>query len=215
MSEPDRCTIVLAEDHPVARSGLEFLLSREPGFEVVASAEDGEEALRLVAEHSPDVLVLDLMLPKKNGSLVLEELSRQDVRPRVLMLSGQITGRDCEQMLEHGADGIACKEDSTEELIEALCALRAGETFLSSAVREMLGPLLGDTVGGGVPLTAREREVLALVAEGHSSAAIGLRLGIATKTAKKHRENIRQKLGISSVAEATRAAARLGLTKLS
>jgi DNA-binding NarL/FixJ family response regulator len=215
LSEASRCTIVLAEDHAVARSGLEFLLSREPGFQIVGSACDGDEALSLVGELEPDVLILDLMLPRKNGSLVLEELSRRDIRPRVLMLSGQMTGRDCERLLELGAEAIASKEDPTEELIEALSALRDGRKFLSTTVRELLGPLDGSISQDGTPLTAREREVLALVAEGHSSAQIGSRLGIATKTAKKHRENIREKLGISSVAEATRVAARLGLTKLS
>jgi len=214
-SDGRRCTVLVAEDHAVARSGLEFLLSREDGFELVGVAGDGEEAVALVAARQPDVLILDLMLPRRSGSLVLEALAGSGVATRVLVLSGRITGRDCETLLRAGAGAIVSKEDSAEELLEALRSVRDGERFLSSSVRGLLAPLDRSLPGEAEALTAREREILALVAEGWSSDGIGARLGIATKTVKKHRENIRRKLGITSVAEATRAAARLGLTKLS
>lgn len=211
------CRVLIAEDHAVARSGLEFLLSREDGFEVVGVARDGEEALERVAERKPDVLILDLMLPRRSGALVLSSLASAGVAPRVLVLSGQLTGRDCETLLQAGAQAIVSKEDPAEELLEALRAVRDGESFLTTGVRRLLEPL--DAGVSAEPdaeaLTVREREVLALVAEGYSSEGIGERLGIATKTVKKHRENIRRKLRISSVVEATRAAARLGLAKLS
>lgn len=215
MTGADRCTVLIAEDHAVARSGLRFLLGREPGFEIVASAGDGETALALAREHAPDVLILDLMLPRMGGALVLQALARQDVRPRVLILSGQLDGHECEALLASGAAAIASKEDPAEELIEALRAVQRGETYLSTTVRALLEPLEGGDPRDRTRLTPREREVLGLVAEGYSSEEIGLRLGIATKTVKKHRENIREKLGISTVAEAMRAAVRLGLAKLS
>lgn len=213
--EARSCTVLIAEDHAVARSGLEFLLSREDGFELVGNARDGDEAVALVAELRPDILILDLMLPRRSGSRVLASLQASGAPPRVVVLSGQLTGRDCEALLDAGVCGVVSKEDSSEELIRALHAVRDGDRFLSSAVRGLLGPLDRTLSGDAEVLTAREREILAHVAEGLSSGAIGARLGISLKTVKKHRENIRRKLDVSNVVEATRAAARLGLTKLS
>lgn len=213
--EERSCTVLVAEDHAVARSGLEFLLSREEGFELVGVARDGEEAVALAAERRPDVLILDLVLPRRSGSRVLASLEASGLRPRVLVLSGQMTGRDCESLLAAGVYGIVSKEEPAEELLRALHAVRKGERCLSRAVHRLLGPLGATLSSDAEALTAREREILALVAEGLSSAAIGTRLGISLKTVKKHRENMRRKLDVSNVAEATRIAAKLGLTKLS
>lgn len=212
--------IIIADDHPVARSGLEFLLRREPGVDVVGCAGDGDEALALIDRLSPDLVLLDLALPRKSGLLVLETLTRRPTRPRVLIISGQASGLDFKRVADLGAEGIVSKEDESEELLAAVRAVRSGETYRSTAVTALLGPLArvrGRAQRQGEPpsqLTTREREVLALVAEGCSNAEIGRRLAISPKTAKKHRENIRGKLGISTAVEATRAAARLGLTKL-
>ena len=211
--DPSRQTrILIADDHAIMRSGLEFLLSSEPGVEIVGFAADGEEALALNAVLKPDILILDLMLPKMTGPVVMEHLETADSRPKLLIVSGQASGMLFKQVLDRGAQAVFSKEDDSEELLMAIDALRHSRPYLSSTVVRLIGPLTG-----GTPehvLTPREREVLSLVATGLSNEAIGGRLNISMKTAKKHRENIRAKLDISTVAEATQAAARLGLIKL-
>lgn len=211
--DPSRQTrILIADDHALMRSGLEFLLSSEPGVEIVGFAADGEEALALNAILKPDILILDLMLPKMTGLVVMEHLDTAESRPQLLIVSGQASGMLFKRVLDRGAQAIFSKEDGSDELILAIDALRHGRHYLSSTVIQFIGPLTG-----GTPehvLTPRECEVLSLVAAGLSNEAIGGKLGISMKTAKKHRENIRAKLNISTVAEATQAAARLGLIKL-
>ncbi len=213
---PIDCRVFIAEDHVVAQAGLEFLLRRVPGVEIVGHARDGDEALRSVAQQKPDLLLLDLMLPKKSGLLVLEALGHWQTRPLVLVMSGQASGIDFKRAADLGAEGLVSKEDEAEDILIALQAVRNGEHHRSPVVRGLLEPLeaAGPRLEEGQHLTAREREVLALVAEGHSNADIGSMLGISVKTAKKHRENIHRKLGISTAVEATRAAARLGLSKI-
>lgn len=213
---PTTCRVFIAEDHVIAQAGLEFLLRRVQGVEIIGCAKDGDEALRKIAEQEPDLLLLDLMLPKKSGLLVLEALGQWQSRPLVLVMSGQASGIDFKRAAELGAEGLISKEDEGEEIIAAIHSLRRGNCYRSPVVRALLEPLeaAGPGLSEGESLTAREREVLALVAEGCSNLDIGSRLGISIKTAKKHRENIRRKLGISTAVQATRVAARLGLLKL-
>jgi DNA-binding NarL/FixJ family response regulator len=208
--------IFVAEDHAVARAGLDFLLRRLAGVEIVGTAADGAAALREIARLEPDLVVLDLMLPVKSGLVVLEALANWQRRPRVLVMSGQASGLDFKRASDLGAEGLVSKEDGAEALIAALESVRRGAVHRSPVVRGLLEPLEASPgpPSAGEHLTTREREVLALVAEGRSSADIAAALGIALKTVKKHRENIRRKLGISTAVEATRAAARLGLSKL-
>jgi DNA-binding NarL/FixJ family response regulator len=204
--------ILIADDHAIMRSGLEFLLSSEPGLTIVGFAADGEEALAAIAALKPDIVILDLMLPKMTGLVVLEHLQRMARPPAVLAVSGQASGLVFEQAFERGARAIVSKEDDSNELITAIDALRSGRRYLSSTVADRIGQLTGSDTEQA--LTSREREVLGLVAEGYSNDAISQRLGISIKTAKKHRENIRAKLNISSAVEAAQAAARLGLIKM-
>ncbi len=212
MDSSPQTRILIADDHAIMRSGLEFLLSSEPGVEIVGFAADGEEALALNAALEPDILILDLMLPLMTGLLVMEHLETAASRPKVLAVSGQASGMLFKQILDRGAQAIFSKEDDSDELIMAIDALRHDRHYLSSTVTQLIGPL-----APGTPeqmLTPREREVLSLVAAGLSNELIGGRLGISMKTAKKHRENIRAKLNISTAVEATQAAARMGLIKL-
>jgi DNA-binding NarL/FixJ family response regulator len=201
--------VLVADDHAISRSGLEFLLSGEPDLELVGSAADGDQALALTQALTPDLVILDLMLPKKPGLVVLEQIKRLDPCPHVVAISGQASGLIFRQAFASGADAVVSKEDSSEELLAAIDALRRGESFRSSKVTKLLGVL--DSTGGDPALTAREREVLSLIAAGYSNDQIGTRLHISPKTAKKHRENIRRKLGVSNAVEAARMAARLGL----
>ena len=215
MSSPWR--VIVADDHTVSRSGLVFLLSTEKDLQIVAEAADGLAALEMVIELQPDLLILDMMLPKLTGTVVLERLQSVSRRPRILVISGSVAGIAFKQALDLGADGLVSKEDDAVELVTAIAALRRGENYLSQTVQELIGPLL-EVVDGGDPashLTPREREVFVLVAEGRSNKEIGEALNMSLGTAKKHREHIRAKLGITSVTEATRLASRLGLIKIS
>lgn len=201
--------ILIADDHPISRAGLEFLLSTEPDLEVVGSAEDGEQVLALTAELVPDVLILDLMLPRKPGLVVLERLRQFEPRPLVVAISGQASGLAFKEAFDSGAEAVVSKEDPSEELLKAIRALQRGERYRSANVARLLGVL--ERTGLEHPLTRREREILSLIAAGLTSDQIGERLSISPKTVKKHRENIRIKLGVSSAVEAARFAARLGL----
>lgn len=201
--------ILIADDHPISRSGLEFLLSGESDVEIVGTAGDGKQALALIAELAPDVVILDLMLPGMPGLLVLEQLRDFDPRPKVIALSGQASGLAFKQACDSGADAVISKEDPSECLLSAIAALQRGERFRSPKVAGLLGVL--ESTAGEPALTRREREVLALIAAGNSDQQIAGYLSISPKTAKKHRENIRNKLGVSNAVEAARVAARLGL----
>jgi DNA-binding NarL/FixJ family response regulator len=201
--------VLVADDHPISRSGIEFLLSGEPDLDLVGSAEDGNQVLELAAALAPDVVILDLMLPKRPGLVVLEHLKRLRPSPRVIAISGQATGLAFRQALDSGADAVVSKEDSSEELLAALAAVRRRRPYRSRRVSELLGVLDGS--GPEAALTPREREVLSLVAAGYSNDRIGAYLKISPRTAKKHRENIRAKLGVTNAVEAARLAARLGL----
>lgn len=201
--------VLVADDHPISRSGLEFLLSGEPGLELVGSAEDGDQVLLMTETLAPDLLILDLMLPKKPGLIVLQQVKRLNPSPQVIALSGQASGLMFRQAFDGGADAVVSKEDSSEELLAAIDAVRRGEVFRSSKVAKLLGVL--DSTASRPALTPREQEVLSLLAGGYSNDQIGARLHISPKTVKKHRENIRRKLGVSNAVEAARMAARLGL----
>lgn len=201
--------ILIADDHPISRSGLEFLLAGEPDLEVVGLAADGDVVLELAAQLAPDVVVLDLMLPKTPGLVALARLCHLDPAPAVVAISGQASGVIFQQALDAGAIGLVSKEDESREILMAVRAAARGDTYRSEKVAALLGRLIAD--GSRDALTPREQEVLALVATGLSNDQIGERLSISPRTAKKHRENIRMKLGVSSAVEAARVAARLGL----
>lgn len=208
-------TVVIADDHPISLSGINFLLSDEEGLDVIGTAEDGDMALAMVDELSPDILIVDFFLPKKNGLIVAEQLCRRKQRPLILLISGQATGLNFKRALDVGVEGIVSKEDPSEEMLTAISTVLEGGTFLSSAVRKLIGPLSNHEMGSGDEhLSPREKEVLALIAQGMTSERIAEELSISPMTVKKHRENVGHKLGISNPAEATLWAARLGLLKI-
>lgn len=210
--------VLIAEDHPITSRGLADLISADNGFQPIGIARDGELALAECERLTPDLLLLDLMLPKRNGVAVSQQLTRQPLRPAIAIVSGLTSAPEFLQCQELGVEGLFSKEDHPTEIVKGLRGIRSGERVTSERVRHMLQPLIG---GGDRhdadyhnPLTAREREVLTLIAEGLSSREIGEQLHITAKTAKKHRENIRIKLGVSNAVEAARAAARLGLSEV-
>lgn len=211
--------VLLADDHQIVLEGLEALLGRAEGVEVVASAQDGDEAVRLALQHSPDVAVLDVDMPGMTGIEVAEVLLRERPQTRVLALSMHGDQHRLSGMLRAGAAGYLLKDCPARELVEAIQAVAAGESYLCGSMATMLvkdyrAHMLN---GGGEQarnVTEREKEIIALIADGLATKQVAATLGISVKTVDAHRRNILEKLGIESVAELTKYAVRTGLSRL-
>lgn len=215
----DVVRVLLAEDHHLVRQGLRALLEREPGLEVVGEAADGLEALHLIQDLQPDVVVMDITMPGLNGLEVLRRVSQRLPEVRVLMLSVHEGEEYVLRALQAGASGYLLKRSLGAELLLAIQAAQRGEVFLSSAVSRTL---ITRFLQGVSPeesktpydrLTPREREVFQLVAEGHTNQAIAHRLGISVRTVETHRANLMDKLEIHDVAGLTRLAVHTGLVE--
>lgn len=204
--------IAIAEDQRLVRELLSMLLVREPDFQVVGEASNGAEALALAEREEPDVLVLDIGLPDMDGVEVARTLRRSLPALKLLALSIHAERHFVQQMLKAGADGYVVKTSALDELVQAIRAVGGGKIYLSPEItREALPE---DRVEEGAPLGSRERQVLALIADGKRSSEIGGRLHISTATVEAHRRNIMRKLGLHTIAELTKYAIRKGLTSL-
>jgi DNA-binding NarL/FixJ family response regulator len=210
--------IVLADDHQMVRDGLRSLLEKEEGFEVVAEAETGRDAVRLAREHEPDVVVMDISMPDLNGVEATRQITRRAPGVRVMALSVHADRRFVTEMLKAGASGYLLKDSAFEELAEGIRAMMAGHTYLcpriAGVVVEAHVRAPADAEPSGSVLTAREREVLQLLSEGHGTKQIAKRLHVSAKTIDTHRQHIMSKLDIHNVAELTKYAVRHGLTTL-
>jgi DNA-binding NarL/FixJ family response regulator len=208
--------IVLADDHRMMRDGLRALLEKA-GAEVVGEAGNGHEAIAEVRRLRPDVLVIDIAMPDLNGVDATRRLIREMPDVKVVGLSVNADRRYVMAMLEAGARGYLLKNAASDELLTALHAVTSGETYLSPAIA---GSVVKQAIRGGAPspdrverpLSAREREVLQLLAEGKSSKEIASVLEIAVATVETHRRQIMEKLNLHTIAELTKYAIREGLT---
>jgi DNA-binding NarL/FixJ family response regulator len=189
--------LLLVDDHAVVRTGLANMLSAQPAFEVVADVGDGESALRAYRECSPDVVILDVMMPGMGGIECLQRLKALDASIKVLMLTSSEVGSDARAAWDFGADGYVTKTCSSEELITAVQTVARGIRFVSAELERLL-----EEQDGVVALTPREIEVLQLLRKGMSNPDIGFFLGITPRTAKAHVAAILQKLGAQDRAEA-------------
>lgn len=207
--------VLLADDHRIVREGLRALIERLPGVEVVGEARDGREAVEAAARTDPDVVVMDLAMPSMNGLEATRRIVAARSGVRVLCLS-MLADRDAVlAALDAGASGFLPKECAPDELERALRAVAEGGTYLSPALAgEVVAAYReGRDAGRNRPaqgLTAREREIVQLVAEGWSTKEIAARLGVSAKTVGTHREHIMAKLGVRSIAGLTRWAIREG-----
>lgn len=209
-------TMVLADDHRIVREGLRALLRLEPTVRLVGEAEDGLEALRLVERHRPDVLVLDLMMPRLGGLEVTRRVTGLSPRTRVVILSMHADEAYVAEALRAGAAAYVLKGSGAEELLHAVREAAAGRRFLSppisaEAVR-ICAEQLRTTADPFGTLTDREREVLQLTAEGNSGAAVARLLFISPRTVESHRANLMRKLGVRNQKELVRYAAVRGLS---
>jgi DNA-binding NarL/FixJ family response regulator len=207
--------VMLADDHALFRAGIRSLLDTIEGVEIVGEARDGHEALRLVAERRPDVLLLDVALPQLNGIEVAERL-RDTPGTRVLILSMFANEEYVLRSLRAGAAGYLLKDSTVVELASALRSVADGGSYLSPAVSgHVLAAYVRRVGDEGVPpdpaLTPRQREVLQLIAEGHGTKEIASRLSLSAKTVETHRAQLMERLGIHDVAGLVRYAIRAGI----
>ena len=212
MGETMAIRLAIAEDQRMVRELLSALLVREPDLEVVGEAATGTEALALAAQLRPDVLVLDIGLPDVDGIEVARTVKRSLPGVRLLALSVHGERRFVQQMLDAGADGYVVKAAALEELVQAIRVVAQGNVYLSPEITR--AALRGDGTDEEAALGARERQVLALLAEGKRSAEIAAGLHISPATVEVHRRNIMRKLGLHTIAELTKYAIRKGLTSL-
>ncbi len=204
--------VLLADDHPVVRSGIRNLLNREPDIQVVGEARDGTEALRMVQELEPDVLVLDVEMPEMAGIEVARRLQALDAGVKVLVLSGYDDRHYILGLLESGAAGYLVKDEAPQAIVEAVRGVWQGqEGWLSRSVAARVTNWMQTTQAQVPDLSPREKEVLRLVVAGKTNQAIGQALDISEKTVEKHLRSVFAKLEVSSRVEAAVWAVRQGL----
>lgn len=193
--------VLLADDHPTLRLGLRVLLDHEPDVEVVAEAENGEEALAKILALQPDVAVLDCQLPGLSGPEVAREIQRRGLPVRVLALSAYDYDRYLAEMWEAGAQGYLLKEEPLERIASAIRRVAQGDSIWTAAQKQRV-QRYQEMGARWNQLTEREREVLGLVAQGLSNKEIAWHLGLSVRTVDFHMGNILQKLGMVSRLEA-------------
>ncbi len=213
--------ILLAEDHRILREGLRAIFRGEPDFALVGEASDGREAIAQARELQPDLVILDLSMPRTDGLSALAEIKRVAPKARVLVMTVHRTEEYVFTAIEGGADGYLLKDASASELMLAVRSVMAGDRYLCAAVASQFVTAFLDGKGKGraapkprsplETLSSREREVLKLVAEGYRSREIGELLCISEKTVEKHRANVMRKLGVRSAAALTAFAMERGL----
>lgn len=192
--------IVLADDHAMFRAGIRKLLEREEGVSIMGEVADGLELLEFLKTHTPDLILLDISMPHMRGLEAMREIKRYHPQVKVIILTMHRKKEFVRQALMEGADGFLLKEDPASELVRALEAVRRGEKCLSPLLTDVLISLHREE-GKKEILTAREREVLKLLAEGKRAQEIAELLFISVNTVRRHRYNIMEKLNFSTMAE--------------
>ncbi len=209
--DPQKIRIVVADDHPIFRDGLCRLLALEPDFEVVAQAHDGRQVLDVLQQQEPDILLLDLKMPGLDGLATLQRLQTSKHKTRVIVLTASEDKNEFVQAMKLGTSGIVLKQSATDLLIKSIRKVHAGEIWLDShttaaVMRQFASgsdePATGAPAAGGRErerslLSAREREIVALVAQGFKNKEMAEKMFISEQTVKNHLHNIFDKLGVS------------------
>lgn len=216
--------VLLVEDHALVRAGLAAMLRRLPGIEIVGEAANGHDALRLIKESRPTLVLADIALPSLNGIEVLARITKEYPEVRVIMLSMHVDEEHVRHALQLGASGFLAKDSTPEELGLAIDVMERGGIYLSSKITSLVikvyaestdTPNIQHTQRESEPLsrlTSRQREILQLVAEGHSTKEIATLLKVTTKTVEVHRLQLMKRLNIHNIAGLVRYAVRYGVT---
>ena len=207
--------ILVADDHPIVRSGLKKIIDAQPDMEVAAEAENGAEAVKTALNEDIHLAILDVSMPKTTGIQAAAELHKRKPELRLLMLSMYDSEQFLFESLKAGASGYVLKSDADQDIVEAIRRTMRGQSFLYPSA---ISTLVKDYVDRGRPeeeqfdiLTPRELQVLKLIAEAYTSKQIAQELVISIKTVERHRQNILDKLGLRDRVELTRYAIRRGL----
>jgi DNA-binding NarL/FixJ family response regulator len=206
-------SLLIADDHEIVRRGLCSLIAEQSGWKIVAEAKDGRDAVAKANQFKPDVAVLDISMPSLNGLDATKQIAKISPRTKVLILTVHDSEQLIHKLLEAGARGYILKEDAGRDLIAAVNALLANKTFFTPKAAQIVmdgflgkGPKASEDEFSQI--TAREREIVQLLAEGKSSKEVGTILEISTKTVETHRTNLMRKLNCHSVTELVRYAVR-------
>lgn len=213
----DNIRVVLADDHAIVRAGLKAVLARATDIEVVGEASDGEEALAMAERLDPDVLVMDVSMPRLDGIGATKKLTERGPRPRVLVLTMHVEEEYLVPLLEAGAAGYLVKSIADRDLVDAIRAVARGDMYVRPTAARVLARELtrkdpeAEDRKRFEKLTARERDVLRLTAQGFSAPEIGERLFISPKTVDTYKQRIGEKVALHHRADYVRFALRLGL----
>ena len=219
-------SVLLAEDHDLVRAGFKSILEASGKVDVTAEAEDGETALEMVGTESPDILIIDLSMPKLSGLAVISQLKKKKNAVKILVLTAAEAANVWKEVMDLGVNGIALKSISQAELISGIDQVLAGNVFIHSEIEPDLNAYMAeiepeetDEESEDAPkkpkkLSVREKQVIKLVAEGLKTKDIADQLEISDRTVSKHRENIMTKLGMTSSAELVNYAGHIGLLKV-
>lgn len=217
--------ILVADDHEVARRGIRALLESHPGWQVCAEAKDGRDAVEQAMSTKPDLILLDIGMPNLNGLEAARQILTTTPNVAILILTMHDSDNVIREVLRAGARGFLLKSDAGRDLVAAVDALQSQKTFFTPRVSQMVldgflnreknhADIAYDAEVSGEVLTAREREVIQLLAEGRTSKEVAVTLNLSVKTAETHRTNLMRKLGLHSVADLTRYAVRNGIVQV-
>jgi DNA-binding NarL/FixJ family response regulator len=209
--------VLLAEDHQLVRQGLRAMLEQETDIEIVGEAQNGQEAVEMAKKYRPKIVVMDIELPRLNGLEATRRIVEEMPDVKVLVLSVHTDRRSVSKALRYGASGYMQKDSAFEELARALRTVGRGKTYLSPSitgvlVEDYVRVIPKEVAAKPTNLTPREREVLQLIAEGHTTKEIASLLSVSVKTVETHRRNIMRKVNLHSVAELTKYAVQEGIT---
>lgn len=207
-SATPKIRVMLVDDHIIVRMGLSFAINNQPDMQVVAQAEDGNEAIEIYRKHQPDVVILDLRMPKRNGIETIRVLRHEFGAVRVLVLSNYGSGDEVSAALQAGAAGFVGKDTALPELLAAIRAVHAGDQAVPTEVARRLASRISSQ------LSARELEVLGLLGRGLSNKEVGVALNVVESTVKVHVTNILAKLAVADRTQAVLAGVKRGIIHL-
>ncbi len=215
-----RIQVLLVDDHTILREGVRSLLESEPDMRVVGEARDGMEAVEQVDALAPDVVIMDMVMPRMNGLEATVEIKRRHADVKILILSMYDDDEYVQQIIQAGAAGYVLKRVAADDLVKAIREVYAGASFLyppiaAKLIEDYVRKARGGEAGEPAePLTARERQVLRLIAEGNTNLEIAEKLTVSKKTVESHRANIMRKLDLHTVTDLVKYALKRGMIKL-